>query len=377
MSIDNTVGLGADTWRHVAFIEQRQPARTTRTADLHHDTDVLAMAADGTGPASECRVPLADVLRRVQALHARRLPRRLPDRVAVPHRVRHRRRAGGHLQRLRLLHPRLPLRRHRPAQGRRPGLEVHAVLRPARRGAGTGLRQGLPDRLDPVRPARRAARAGRRPGRAAARGGRGRRPPLRPRPGRRRRRRRRVLPAARRARGLRAAAGPGGHHPRPAAHVAAGRGRRADAGRPLSRPSPRGSSWQATATARTAHPRRLRAAARSGAAPGRRADRAEGGRRRAGGSPRCRTPPSPPTTASRSSTGRSGRPRTSPATCSSAAWPAPSSLLAAGAAAHRAARPGARRRRSAPLAAGVLSLAALVHDLGRPSRFLTCCGCSR
>src|SRR5258708_19174773 len=25
MSYDNTVGLGADTWRHVAFIEQRQP----------------------------------------------------------------------------------------------------------------------------------------------------------------------------------------------------------------------------------------------------------------------------------------------------------------------------------------------------------------
>ena len=49
-----------------------------------------------------------------------------------------------------------------PARGRRPGVEVHAVLRPARRGHGAGLRQGVPDRLDPVRPARRAARAGRR-----------------------------------------------------------------------------------------------------------------------------------------------------------------------------------------------------------------------
>ncbi len=28
MSYDNSVGLGADTWRHVAFIEQRRPART-------------------------------------------------------------------------------------------------------------------------------------------------------------------------------------------------------------------------------------------------------------------------------------------------------------------------------------------------------------
>ena len=61
------------------------------------------------------RVPLADVVRRVQALHARRLPGRLPDRGAVPHRVRHRRRAGRRLQRLRLLRLRLPLRGDRPA----------------------------------------------------------------------------------------------------------------------------------------------------------------------------------------------------------------------------------------------------------------------
>ena len=58
-------------------------------------------------------------------------------------------------------------------RGGRPGLQVHALLRPARRGPGAGLREGLPDRLDPVRRARRAARARRRPGRAAARGGRG------------------------------------------------------------------------------------------------------------------------------------------------------------------------------------------------------------
>ncbi len=30
MSMDNTVGLGADTWRHVAFIEQRRPAGEMR-----------------------------------------------------------------------------------------------------------------------------------------------------------------------------------------------------------------------------------------------------------------------------------------------------------------------------------------------------------
>jgi formate dehydrogenase iron-sulfur subunit len=45
MSYDNTVGLGADTWRHVAFIEQRKPI-AQQDPGLHHDTDVLAMAAD-------------------------------------------------------------------------------------------------------------------------------------------------------------------------------------------------------------------------------------------------------------------------------------------------------------------------------------------
>ena len=72
--------------------------------------------------------------------------------------------------------------------------------------------------------ARRAARA-RAPGASSelhaagvARGA-----PVRPRPGRRRRRRRRVLPAARRARGLRPAARPGRDDPRPAGDVAARR----------------------------------------------------------------------------------------------------------------------------------------------------------
>ena len=113
------------------------------------------------------RLPLADELRRLQALHRGRLPRRLPDRRALPHRVRHGRRPGGHLQRLRLLRRRLPVRRARPARGRRPRLEVHALLRPAEGRHGAGLRAGLPDRLDPVRRARRAARAGRPTGRAS------------------------------------------------------------------------------------------------------------------------------------------------------------------------------------------------------------------
>ena len=187
--------------------------------------------ADGATRTSEARLPLADVVRRLQALHPRRLPRRVPDRVAVPHRVRHRRGAGRHLQRLRLLRPRLPVRRHRPAQrpratkqgGHRP--EVHALLRPARRRPDTGLRAGVPDPVDPVRRRRRAARAGQRAGGEAARAGRDGRPALRQRPRRRRRRRRRVLPAARRAGGVRPAARPGRDHQGPAAHVDAGRPR--------------------------------------------------------------------------------------------------------------------------------------------------------
>ncbi|EHR51404.1 hypothetical protein SacmaDRAFT_3177 [Saccharomonospora marina XMU15] len=50
MSYDNTVGLGADTWRHVAFIEQRKPL-AAQDPGMYHDTDVLAMAQRGSGSA--------------------------------------------------------------------------------------------------------------------------------------------------------------------------------------------------------------------------------------------------------------------------------------------------------------------------------------
>ena len=76
---------------------------------------------------------LADVQRRVQALHRGRLPGRVPDRCAVPHRVRHRGGPGRRVQRLRLLRPGLPVRRDRPARAGRAGAQVHAVLRPAGR----------------------------------------------------------------------------------------------------------------------------------------------------------------------------------------------------------------------------------------------------
>jgi formate dehydrogenase iron-sulfur subunit len=47
MSYDNTAGLGADTWRHVAFIEQRRPL-AAQEAHLGHDTlAAVAGAAPG------------------------------------------------------------------------------------------------------------------------------------------------------------------------------------------------------------------------------------------------------------------------------------------------------------------------------------------
>lgn len=103
------------------------------------------------------RHQVAHVLRRVQALHARRLFGRLPDGRAVSHRVRHCRRPTGRLQRLRLLRVRLPVRRHRPTQGRRAGLQVRHVLRPHRGRPGAGLRQSVPGPVDPVRRARHHA----------------------------------------------------------------------------------------------------------------------------------------------------------------------------------------------------------------------------
>jgi formate dehydrogenase iron-sulfur subunit len=54
MSYDNTAGLGAGTWRHVAFIEQRKPLARQDSGLLHEDLDVLALARQGSGtPPSE------------------------------------------------------------------------------------------------------------------------------------------------------------------------------------------------------------------------------------------------------------------------------------------------------------------------------------
>ena len=137
--------------RHLA------PRRVRRAAQPLERERPLRRRSDSG--ASDGRAALADDLGRLQALHARRLPRGLPDRRAVPHRVRHRRRAGGRLQRLRLLRARVPVRRASTSARTTaaPGSARSATT--ASRTTGAGVRAGVPDRLDPVRRARRAARA--------------------------------------------------------------------------------------------------------------------------------------------------------------------------------------------------------------------------
>ena len=103
-------------------------------------------AGAGRRRLSQQRVPLGLLVRRLQALRERRLPRGVSDRIDRPHRVRRRLHPARHLQRLRLLRRRLPVRRRRSAArttggrssarsattGRRPGCSRRA-RRPARR----------------------------------------------------------------------------------------------------------------------------------------------------------------------------------------------------------------------------------------------------
>ncbi|MFE0510680.1 4Fe-4S dicluster domain-containing protein [Streptomyces sp. NPDC058964] len=53
MSYDNTQGLGADTWRHVAFIEQRKPLGGQEPGFAHENVDVFDAARRlGSSPSS-------------------------------------------------------------------------------------------------------------------------------------------------------------------------------------------------------------------------------------------------------------------------------------------------------------------------------------
>jgi len=53
MSYDNTVGLGADTWRHVAFIEQRKPIAGQFSGVAHEPVGPLHAAPKGSGTPPE------------------------------------------------------------------------------------------------------------------------------------------------------------------------------------------------------------------------------------------------------------------------------------------------------------------------------------
>ena len=104
----------ATTWRHVAFKEK---------------------IAEQTGRTATEREPLADDERRLQALRGCPLPALLPDRRDHLQRVRRRLRPERHLQRLRLLRRRLPVRRPRPRRQaasprRRPRPQMHALHGP-------------------------------------------------------------------------------------------------------------------------------------------------------------------------------------------------------------------------------------------------------
>jgi formate dehydrogenase iron-sulfur subunit len=51
MSMDNSQGLGASTWRHVAFIEQRKPV-AAQDPGVVHDQNVLELAGNPTAPGT-------------------------------------------------------------------------------------------------------------------------------------------------------------------------------------------------------------------------------------------------------------------------------------------------------------------------------------
>jgi formate dehydrogenase iron-sulfur subunit len=115
MSYDHTACLGHSTWRHVKFVEHE---RNGQPAWDFHPTC-----------ASTARTPV---------------PRGLSHGIDRPHRVRRRLHPARRLQRLRLLHRRLPVRGGRSSAGRRAGVQVHVLLRPAEGGVAASVRDRLP-----------------------------------------------------------------------------------------------------------------------------------------------------------------------------------------------------------------------------------------
>ena len=302
-SYDNTGALGASTWRHVAFVEMERPLGPPDTGRRRRRCGRPALAVPRTSASTASNAGCLEVC---------------PTGRHLPHRGRHGLRPGRRLQRLRLLRRRVPVRRHRPARGRRrPFKCTFCYDRTA--GAHTGVRQGVPDRVDPVRTARRAARA--RDGRVEVLHERGTTGPSSMATDAGASGTGRLLPARRQARGLRAAARPGDADTRRPGYVAVGRRGRRRPGRSRRRrlleepPMTRSRTTPTASTARTTA-RRARPAPGWPAGAGVRVVPP-------GRGPQLLRPTDPE--AAGVEAGRF------PGTSSPAAWPARSAVLAAGA----------------------------------------------
>ncbi len=107
MSYDNTQALGASTWRHVAFVEKPRAPDDHRPRPARHGPARAPCERgddqDASGDGGVRWLMSSDVCK--HCTHAACLDV-CPTGVAVPHRVRHRRRAARRLQRLRLLRAR-------------------------------------------------------------------------------------------------------------------------------------------------------------------------------------------------------------------------------------------------------------------------------
>ena len=190
MSFDNTGALGANTWRHVAFIEQDRPLGAhdagltglpTGPPASEEEAGVVAAALPGTGRGGgdlgtapvDLGFPSFELPGAATGAETRTEFRWLMSSDVCKHCTH----AGcldvcptGALFRTEFgtvvvqqdicngcgyCVSGLPVRGHRPAaRTTARAQQMHAVLRPAARRPGTGLRQGLPDQVDPVRPAR-------------------------------------------------------------------------------------------------------------------------------------------------------------------------------------------------------------------------------
>ena len=320
MSFDNTEGLSADSWRHVAFIEQRRPMAAQET-NLERQPDEGFRWLMASDVCKHCTHAACLDVCPTGALFRTEF-----GTVVVQQDICN---GCGYCV------PACPFGVIGKRAERTGGCgSARSATTGSRAGHGTCLRQGLPDQLDPVRRARRAAHARRRTRRAAAAG----------------RRRRAQLYGhdpgdgvggdgaffllLDRARGLRAAARPGRDHPRSPAHVAKRRDRRRRARRRRRRELHPGAAMTSSDVTvdgiSGARPDRealtgfnqLSAAARDSTRRRPRGGRGPG-RRGRGEQTMVERPSSRATTAGRSSRNRPGRRLTSAATSSSAGSPGP------------------------------------------------------